>query len=48
MNKSVHMTKIMTIRLLITSIQKKMEAYEAELELLYFQLDEEQEKSLTK
>jgi predicted ATP-grasp superfamily ATP-dependent carboligase len=41
------MNKVVTLRLVIESLKKKIEMYEAELELLYHQLDEEQEKSLT-
>lgn len=41
-------TKIAELRLKINTYQKKIEQAEAELELLYHQLDEEMEKSLDK
>lgn len=41
------MNKVVTLRLVIEAVKKKLAMYEAELELLYHQLDEEEEKTLT-
>jgi hypothetical protein len=41
------MNKVITLRLVIEAVKKKLAMYEAELELLYHQLNEEEEKSLT-
>lgn len=40
------MSKIIELRLKKEALQKKLAQIEAELELVYFQIDEEQEKSL--
>jgi hypothetical protein len=42
------MSKAIEIRLKIQALKKKIDSYEAELELLHFQLDEEEEMSLVK
>jgi hypothetical protein len=41
------MSKVIELRLKEKALRKKLEQIEAELELLYFEIDEEQEKSLT-
>jgi flagellar capping protein FliD len=42
------MSKVIELRLKIDTYKKKIEQAEAELELLYHQLDEEMENSLVK
>jgi hypothetical protein len=42
------MTKLIELRLRKEALQKKMDQVEAELELVYFQIDEEMEQQLSK
>jgi hypothetical protein len=41
------MTRLIELRLRKEALQKKLEQVEAELELVYFQLDEEMEQQLS-